>query len=73
MEQKYQDLGLVVGEKLKHLIKESKFGTQLSFANACHVDVRTVGRWINQGLDSLTTLFQIADILKVDVLTILPV
>ena len=73
MEQKYQNLGLAVGETLKRLIKESKFGTQEKFADACYVDVRTVRRWIHSGTDSLTNILRIADVLEVDVLAILPV
>lgn len=69
MEQ-YQNLGLVVGENLKRLIKEN-FGTQEKFAFEFGADVRTVGRWINHGIDKLSTIIQIANFFDVDVFAIL--
>ena len=71
MEQKYQDLGLVAGAKLKRLIKESKYGTQEEFASEFGADVRTVGRWINHGIDKLSTITQIAEFFGIDVFAIL--
>ena len=70
MEQ-YQDLGLVVGENLKRLIKEN-FGTQEKFAEAFGAEVRTVNRWVNRGIDKLSLITQIAQFLQVPVLAILP-
>lgn len=71
--ERYQNLGLVVGETLKRLIKESEYVTQENFADAFGADVRTVRRWIQHGTDSLTTILRIANILNVDVWAILPV
>lgn len=71
MEQNHQDLGLIVGVNLKRLIKESKYGTQEKFAFEFGTDVRTVGRWINHGIDKLSTIIQIARFFDVDVFAIL--
>lgn len=71
MEQKYQDLGLVAGAKLKQLIKQSKYKTQEEFAFEFGADVRTIGRWINNGIDSLSTIQKIADFFGVAVSDIL--
>lgn len=71
MERNFQTLGKVAGANLKRLIKESDLGTQEAFAFEFGADVRTVGRWIHQGIDRLSTLDQIANFFNVDVLTIL--
>lgn len=70
MEHKYHDLGLVAGANLKRLIKESKYGTQEEFAFEFGADVRTIGRWINHGIDKLSTIMQIAEFFGIDVLDI---
>lgn len=64
-------LSLIAGKKLKQLIINSEYKTQEEFAYNFNVDVRTVGRWINLGIDSLTTICQIADFFNIDVFTIL--
>ena len=71
MEQKYQDLGLVAGAKLKQLIKQSKYKTKEEFAFEFGADVRTIGRWINNGIDSLSTIQKIADFFGIAVSDIL--
>lgn len=71
MEQTKKDLGLVVGENLKRLIKESAFRTQEEFACQFGTDVRTVCRWVNQGVYSLATVEQLAAFFKVDPLSLL--
>ena len=71
MKQNQQDLGLIVGANLKRLIKESKYGTQENFAFEFGTDVRTVGRWVNHGIDKLSTILQIARFFNVDVFAIL--
>ena len=60
MEQNIKDLGLVAGANLKRLIKNSKYKTQEEFAFEFGTDVRTVGRWIRGGINSLATIQQIA-------------
>lgn len=71
MEQKNQALCLVAGAKLKQLIKQSKYKTQEEFAFEFGIDVRTIGRWINRGIDSLSTIEQIAEFFGVAVSDIL--
>ena len=60
-----------IGTNLKRLIKESKYRTQERFADAAFVDVRTVRRWIQNGIDSITTVAMVADVLGVDVKALL--
>ena len=69
MEQKNKDLGLVAGANVKRLIKE--WGTQEEFASEFGADVRTVGRWVNQGIDKLSIIGEIAEFFKIDVFAIL--
>ena len=70
MEQNIKDLGLVAGANLKRLIKNSKYKTQEEFAFEFGTDVRTVGRWIRGGINSLATIQQIAAFFGVDALTL---
>ena len=68
MEQNIKDLGLVAGANLKRLIKNSKYKTQEEFAFEFGTDVRTVGRWIRGGINSLATIQQISAFFGVDAL-----
>lgn len=68
MEQNIKDLGLVAGANLKRLINNSKYKTQEEFAFEFGTDVRTVGRWIRGGINSLATIQQIAAFFGVDAL-----
>ena len=65
------DLGKIVGANLKRAIKESKWKTQERFSEAFGAEVRTVGRWCNQGVDKLSLVQQIADFLEIDVFALL--
>ena len=57
----------ICGRKLKKLIRENKnIKTQERFAELMNINVRTVKRWVKEGVDSLSTIKQIADILGVD-------
>lgn len=60
-----------VGDNLKRLIKESQYRTQERFAEAAFVDVRTVRRWMQHGIDSIATVAMLADLLDVDVMALL--
>ena len=71
MKQTNIDLGKIVGANLKRAIKESKWKTQEKFSEAFGAEVRTVGRWCNQGIDKLSLVQQIADFLEVDVFALL--
>ena len=70
MERNNQDLGLVAGANLKHLLKERGM-TQEDFADEFGVDVRTVRRWVKGNLYDLRQLQQIADFFEIDVFAIL--
>lgn len=64
------ELSKVAGANLKRLLKE--FGkTQEDFADEFCVDVRTVRRWVSNGIDKLSLVQQIAEHFNVDVLSIL--
>ena len=71
MEQNIKDLSLIAGANLKRLIKNSKYKTQEEFAFEFGTDVRTVGRWVNKGINNLDTLQQIAAFFDMDALTLL--
>jgi transcriptional regulator with XRE-family HTH domain len=69
MEQNFTALSLIAGANLKRLIKNSKLKTQDEFAYEFGTDVRTIGRWVNNGVKNLDTLQQLAAFFDVDVLT----
>ena len=71
MKQTNLDLNQVVGANLKRAIKESKWKTQEKVSEAFGAEVRTVGRWCNQGIDKLSLVQQIADFLEIDVFALL--
>ena len=71
MEQTNIDLNKIVGANLKRAIKESKWRTQEKFAEGFGAEVRTVGRWCNQGIDKISLVQQIADFLDIDVFALL--
>ena len=71
MKQTNIDLNKIVGANLKRAIKESKWKTQETFSEAFGAEVRTVGRWCNQGIDKLSLVQQIADFLEIDVFALL--
>ena len=71
MEQSNIDLNKIVGANLKRAIKKSKWRTQEKFSEAFGAEVRTVGRWCNQGIDKLSLVQQIADFLEIDVFALL--
>ena len=61
----------IVGENLKRLIKESEYRTQERFAEAVFTDVTTVRRWLKNGIDEISTVLTVADVLGVDVTALL--
>ncbi len=71
MEQKKECPSKTAGANLKRLIKSSAYATQENFAFVFGTDVRTVRRWIKNGIKNLDTVEQIADFFDVDVLSIL--
>lgn len=71
MREKSKPLSKIAGERLKRLIKESKYQTQEEFAFAFGAETRTLSRWLNQGVRNIDTLEQLADFLSVDILELL--
>ena len=71
MERKTQDPCLVAGANLKRFIKNSRYRTQQRFAIEFCVDVRTVGRWINEGINDLTLINQLANFFDKSILDFL--
>ena len=71
MREKSKLLSQIAGERLKRLIKESKYQTQEEFAFAFGAETRTLSRWLNQGVRNIDTLEQLADFLSVDILELL--
>jgi len=62
----------ICGKNLKKHIKASvHIRTQERFAELMEVNVRTVKRWVAEGVDSLTTIKQIADLLGISDLELL--
>ena len=59
-----------IGAKIKRLIKETG-KTQEEFSSYIPVEVRTLRRWLKEGIDSYTTICRIAKILNKDVFDIL--
>ena len=60
------DRKIIVGRNLKRLVKQNpKIRTQEKFAEFVDRDVKTVRRWFNQGIDSLTLIMTIADLLEI--------
>ena len=71
MREKGKALSKIADERLKRLIKESKYQTQEEFAFAFGAETRTLSRWLNQGVRNIDTLEQLADFLSVDILELL--
>ena len=71
MTQSRTELGKVVGANLKRLIKKSVYGTQAEFARAFGVDERTVRRWVNQGIEKVYIVDEIADFFMIDRMSLL--
>ena len=65
MEQKNQtSRDYIAGQNLKLAIKKSEWKTQAKFAEAFHVDKRTVERWCQRN-DSVSCLEEIAEFLGI--------
>ena len=56
----------IVGRNLKMLVKQNPaIRTQERFAEFVDKDVKTVRRWFNQGIDSLSLIKTISDLLGI--------
>ena len=61
-----------VGQNLKKFISESKYKTQVSFArDGMEQDPSVIRRWIKNGVNSLTTIMYIAEVLEIDFMELL--
>ena len=61
-----------IGQNLKKFISESKFKTQVSFArDGMNQDPASIRRWIKHGINSLTTIMYIAEVLEIDFMELL--
>ena len=72
MKSGYRPLSQVAGDNLKALIRKSaKYRSQADFAFDFGVDIRTLSRWLNQGIKNIDTIKELADFLSVDILELL--
>lgn len=61
-----------IGQNLKKFISESKFKTQVSFAeDGMGQDPSVIRRWIKYGVNKVDTIMYIADVLEIDFLELL--
>ena len=60
-----RELGRIIGENLRHMIAASPYRTQVAFASAFGIDVRTVGRWVRGALFDLRVILEVARFLDV--------
>ncbi|MBR2474609.1 MAG: helix-turn-helix transcriptional regulator [Clostridia bacterium] len=68
---KPKKLSVAVGSNLKRIIKKSEYKTQESFAEGFGIEVRTVNRWVNDGIRDIDAVEDIASFLKIDVFELL--
>ena len=59
------DASLKAGNNLRRLIQDN-YATQEAFALDYNIELRTVSRWINQGIHKVETIQELAAIFKVD-------
>lgn len=56
----YIDASLKAGKCLRYLIQQN-YSTQEEFALDIHAELRTVNRWINQGISKVDTIQYLAN------------
>lgn len=56
---------LIAGQKLKKLIKEN-YPSQEEFAYAYGAEIRTVSRYVNQGINKIDVIQELAEFFMVD-------
>ena len=71
MKHNYPDPGLYAGKQLQLLMRKNH-RTQEDFAENLNVDVRTVRRWIHEGISDIHRIFEIADFFGIDAQQMLP-
>ena len=63
---KNPERNIIAGRNLKKLVKQNPaIRTQERFAEFVDKDVKTVRRWFNQGIDSLSLIKTISDLLGI--------
>jgi len=55
----------IAGNKLRKLIKEN-YDSQQDFAYDYHLELRTISRYINEGINRLDVIQELADFFNVD-------
>lgn len=55
------------GEVLRQLIREN-YATQQDFADEYSMDIRTVNRYINDGINKVATIQWLAELFNVDII-----
>ncbi len=60
------ELPMKIGKNLKTLLKNKGY-TYETFAERYPADVRTVGRWVQKGIDRISIICRIAEILDMKV------
>ena len=68
---KPKKLSVAVGKNIKRQIKNSKYKTQEAFALAFGIELRTVSRWVNEGVRDLDAVEEIAHFLDIGVFELL--
>ncbi len=53
------------GQKLRQLISEN-YRTQEEFAERFNTDIRTINRYINQGINKIAVIQELADLFHMD-------
>lgn len=56
---------IIAGQKLKKLIKEN-YPSQEEFAYAYGAEIRTVSRYVNQGINKIDVIQELAEFFMVD-------
>ena len=56
---------------MREIIKKSHWKTQESFAEAKSVDVKTVNRWVNGGINRFDLAEELAEYIGIDVYALL--
>lgn len=60
-----KDVQVIVGLNLKKLIKKY-YSTQEEFAYEFGADIRTINRYVNNGINKISTIQELADFFDVD-------
>ncbi|MBO5287511.1 MAG: helix-turn-helix transcriptional regulator [Clostridia bacterium] len=64
-------LSIIAGDNLREIIKKSRWKTQEKFAEAKCVDVKTVNRWVNGGINRFDLAEELADFIGIDVYSLI--